>query len=108
MDFFVTITALAALAVVVVQSILKLNVIPVFFANKFPVLTNIVLSIIAAVVVTWSNLVVIVGFWHWVAYVGTVVVLAAVTYNATLRNSAGYKAATSAKSLAEAKVALKK
>lgn len=92
MEYFAQVTALATLAVVVVQQILKLNVIPVYFANKFPVLTNIVLSLAAAIVVTWQNALVLVGLWQWVAYVGTLSVLAAVTYNMTLRNSASIQA----------------
>ena len=51
---FAAITALATLAIVVVQQILKLNVIPLFFANKYPIITNIGISLIASVVVTWQ------------------------------------------------------
>lgn len=87
MEYFAQITALAALAVVAVQQILKLNVIPVYFANKYPVLTNIVLSVIASVVVTWKTAVNLVNVGQWIAYVATVSVLAAVTYNMTLKNS---------------------
>lgn len=87
MDSFAEITALAALAVVAVQQILKLNVVPVFFANKYPVITNIVLSVVASVIVTWQNLIALVSWTEWVVYVGTVSVLAAITYNMTLRNS---------------------
>lgn len=87
MEYFAQITALAALAVVAVQQILKLNVIPVYFANRYPVITNIVLSIIASVVVTYKTAVNLVTWQQWVTYVATVSVLAAVTYNMTLRNS---------------------
>lgn len=87
MEYFAQVTALAALAVVAVQQILKLNIVPVFFANKYPVFTNIVLSVIASVIVTWQTAVNLVGWTAWVAYVGTVSVLAAVTYNMTLKNS---------------------
>lgn len=87
MEYFAQITALAALAVVAVQQILKLNVIPVYFANKYPVLTNIALSIVAAIVVTWQTAITLVDWKQWVAYVVTLIVLSAVTYNATLRNS---------------------
>lgn len=89
MEFFTEITALAALSVVAVQQILKLNIIPVLFANKYPVLTNILLSAIAAVVVTWQTAVVLVGWVEWVTYVATVSVLAAITYNMTIKNSDG-------------------
>jgi hypothetical protein len=87
MEYFAQITALAALSVVAVQQILKLNVIPLYFANKYPVLTNLLLSIIASVVVTWQTAINLVGVGAWVAYVGTVSVLAAVTYNMTIKNS---------------------
>jgi hypothetical protein len=87
MELFTEITALAALAVVAVQQILKLNVIPVFFANKYPVLTNVLLSAIAAVIVTWQTAITLVGWVEWVVYVATISVLAAITYNMTLRNS---------------------
>jgi len=87
MEYFAQVTALAALAVVAVQQILKLNVIPVYFANKYPVITNLVLSVIASVVVTWQTAVSLMGVSAWVAYVGTVSVLAAVVYNMTLKNS---------------------
>lgn len=89
MEYFAQITALAALAIVTVQQILKLNVIPVYFANKYPVLTNIVLSVVASVVVTWQTAINLVGVGAWVAYVGTLSVLSAVTYNMTLKNSDG-------------------
>lgn len=87
MEYFAEITALAALAVVAVQQILKLNVIPVYFANKYPVFTNIFLSIVASVVVTWQTAIQLVNWTEWVVYVATVSVLSAVTYNMTLRNS---------------------
>jgi hypothetical protein len=87
MEFFSEVTALAALSVVAVQQILKLNVVPIYFANKYPILTNIVLSAIAAVVVTWQTAVQLIGVIDWIVYVATVSVLAAITYNMTLRNS---------------------
>lgn len=87
MEYFSEVTALAALAVVAVQQILKLNVIPVYFANKYPILTNVILSAVAAVVVTWQTAVNLVTWAQWVVYVATVSVLAAITYNMTLKNS---------------------
>ncbi len=87
MEYFAQITALAALAVVVVQQVLKLNVIPLYFANKYPVITNMLLSILASVVVTWQSTINLVGWLQWVTYVGTVSVLAAITYNMTIKNS---------------------
>lgn len=97
MDFFLQITALAVLAVVVVQQILKLNVVPVYLANKYPVLTNVVLSFIAALVVTWQTAITLVNVWAVIAYAGTVAVLAAVTYNATLKNSEAVQLASNKK-----------
>jgi len=87
MELFSQYTALAALAVVAVQQILKLNVIPVYFANKYPVITNVILSTIASVIVTWQTAVTLVDWKDWVVYIATVSVLAAITYNMTLRNS---------------------
>lgn len=87
MEFFTEITALATLAVVAVQQILKLNVIPLYFANKYPVFTNFALSAIAAVIVTWQTAITLVGWVEWVTYVATISVLAAITYNMTLKNS---------------------
>lgn len=87
MESFAEITALAALSVVAVQQILKLNVIPVYFANKYPLMTNVLLSVVASLIVTWQNMVALTTIWAWVAYVGLVSVLAAITYNMTLRNS---------------------
>ena len=87
MEYFAEVTALAALAVVAVQQILKLNVVPVSFANKYPVLTNVVLSVIASVIVQWQTAVTLVGVGDWLTYIGTVSVVAAIVYNMTLRNS---------------------
>lgn len=87
MEFFTEVTALAALAVVAFQQILKLNVVPIFLANKYPVYTNIVLSIAASVFVQVQNLVNLVDWKDWVLHIATVAVVAAITYNMTLRNS---------------------
>jgi hypothetical protein len=94
MELFSEITALAALAVVAVQQILKLNVIPVYFANKYPVITNIVLSIIASIVVQYQTAVNLVGWTDWVVYIATVSVVAAIAYNMTLRNEPTIQAAS--------------
>lgn len=92
MELFTEVTALAALAVVAVQQILKLNVVPLSFANRYPVLTNILLSAIAAVVVTWQTAVALVSVTEWVIYIATISVVAAITYNNTLRNWAQLRA----------------
>lgn len=87
MEFFTEVTALAALAVVAVQQLLKLNFIPVTIANRYPVLVNVLLSLAASVYVTWQNMVNLVSVQDWILHVATVSVLAAITYNMTLRNS---------------------
>ena len=97
MDYFTQITALAALAVVVVQQVLKLNVVPVYFANKYPVVTNVALSILAAIVVSWQTAVNLVGWLQWVVYVATISIVAAVTYNMTIRNSDAVQAVSNKK-----------
>lgn len=97
MEYFSEITALAALSVVAFQQILKLNVVPLYFANNYPVLTNIGLSIVASLVVTWATAVELTNLGEWIAYVGTVAVLAAITYNMTLRNSEAVKNASNKK-----------
>ncbi len=94
---FATITALATLAVVAVQQIFKLNVIPLYFANKYPLLTNIGLSLVASLIVTWQTAINLTTVWEWIAYVATVVILSAVTYNATLKNSDAVQAASNKK-----------
>jgi hypothetical protein len=97
MDLFNEYTALAALAVVAVQQILKLNVIPVYFANRFPIITNILLSIVAAIVVNWKTVVTLTTWTDWVVQVAVIGVVAAITYNSTLRNSADAQALTDQK-----------
>ncbi len=51
MDLLTQTALIAAAAVAVVQQILKLNIVPVAFANRYPVPTNILLSLIATVIV---------------------------------------------------------
>lgn len=88
MEFLNQATLLAAGAVLLVQQVLKLKVVPVSFANKYPVFTNFGLSIVAAVVAVWQT----VEFsamdtWDWLVLVGTISVVAAIAYNMTLSNS---------------------
>lgn len=87
MELFSQWTALAALAVVAVQQILKLNVIPVYFANNYPVATNVVLSVIASAIANASSKIALTNVWQWLTYVATVSVVAAITYNQTLKQS---------------------
>lgn len=86
MDFFSHITLLSALAVVLIQQILKLNVVPSVFANKYPVLTNILLSIVTSIVEVWRTSVQPHAWTDWILLVATTSVVAAITYNATIRN----------------------
>lgn len=82
MEYFTYITGLSALAVVAVQQILKLKFVPLAFANKYPVPTNILLSIAASVIVVWQDKVVEPTTWtQWVALVAVVAVVAAIVYN---------------------------
>jgi hypothetical protein len=85
MEYFTHVTALAALAVVAVHEILKLKVIPTTVANKYPVPTNILLSVIAALIVVWQSNVTKPMVWTgWVTLVATISVVAAVVYNQLL------------------------
>jgi len=86
MDFFTHVTALASLAVVAVQQILKLNFVPMGFANRHPVPTNILLSIAAAIIAAWKTSVAPHSWTDWVLLIATVSVVAAIVYNSTLRN----------------------
>lgn len=57
MEFLDNSVIQAGLAVLLVQQILKLKVVPVSFANKYPVQTNIVLSVLASIFILdldWS------------------------------------------------------
>lgn len=87
MDVLTQATVLAAGAVLLVQQIIKLNIIPVAFANRYPVPTNLLLSIIATVIVTVP--IVHVGWsWHNAPVIlrtfGLVAVGAAIAYNQLL------------------------
>lgn len=86
MEYFTHVTALAALSVVGVQQILKLKVVPNGFANRYPVPTLIILSIIASVIAVAQTPVNADAWTDWVLLVGTVAVVAAITYNMTLKN----------------------
>lgn len=92
MDFFTNITALAALAVVAAQQILKLNIVPLAFANRYPVPTNILLSIAGAVVVVYAELSEAHSVRDWILLVATISVVSAVVYNSTLRQWAQLRA----------------
>lgn len=93
MDFFTSATVLAALAVVVVQQILKLNFIPITLANKYPVPTLIVLSIGASFIAEFSGGITPHTLTDWLLVVASVSVSAAIVYNATLANWKSLRAA---------------
>lgn len=57
MEFFTEASLAAAGVVILVQQILKLKIVPLALANKYPVPTNIILSVIATFIlvpVQWS------------------------------------------------------
>lgn len=64
MEFLAEAATLGATTVFIVLEIFKLKVVPLAFANKYPVQTNIVLSVIVALLLagltglqwTWANL----------------------------------------------------
>lgn len=78
---------LAAGAVTVAHEILKLKLVPLAFANRYPVPTNIILSVIAALIVKWQDLATLHSFGQWAAFIGLVAVIAAVTYNQLIGKS---------------------
>lgn len=92
MDFFTHVTVLAALAVVAVTQILKLNLVPLKFANNHPVPTNIVLSVVAAIFVDWKNIQHVSGWTNWVGTVAIIAVTAAIVYNQLLGRWTALKA----------------
>lgn len=92
-SFIAQAVGLAAIAVVIVQQILKSKVIPIYFANKYPQLTNIILSAIAAVVVVWQTGIILpVTIWEWISYIGLISVVAAITYNNLVQGWSGVRA----------------
>ena len=74
----------AGLAVTLVLQVLKLKIIPVAIANRYPVVVNILLSIIAAIFVIPSNEWHFHHWWEIVTQVGVIAVIAALTYNQLL------------------------
>lgn len=80
-EFFSRVAGLAALAVVAVQQVLKLKFIPVGFANKYPVPTNILLSVVTSIIVVWRTALEPRVWTDWVILVATVSVVAAIVYN---------------------------
>jgi hypothetical protein len=92
MEFLSGAALIAATVVVLVQQILKLNLVPLAFANRYPVPTNILLSIVATLFVVKPafNLSNLPGLF---VQVGTVAVVAAISYNQLLGKWSQLKAA---------------
>lgn len=91
---FAHVSGLAALAVVALQQILKLNFVPGAFANRYPVPTNILLSIGAAMIAVWqTNAINPVTWTGWLQLVATIAVVAAIVYNQLIGRWAQLKAA---------------
>lgn len=93
MEFLNHSVVLAGLAVMAVQQILKLKAVPIGIANRYPVPTLIVLSVVASFLAVWNDNVTRPHVWtSWVQLVATVAVVAAVTYNMTIKNWADLRA----------------
>jgi len=83
MEFLTQASLAAAGVVLLVQQILKLNIVPLAFANRYPVPTNILLSIVATVFIVpinWS----LDNIGDLALQIGTVAVVAAIAYNQLL------------------------
>lgn len=88
MDFFNHVTVLLALTVLASQQILK--IIPLgftAFANKYPVFTNIGISIVSTVVAATTNHIAPKGWTGWVGAVALCALVAALFYNNTFGKS---------------------
>lgn len=85
-ELFTKVAALSALSVVAVHEILKLKIVPVSFANRYPVPTNIILSILSAVIVSWQDFLNVTVWTEYVVLAGVTSVVAAITYNSLLKN----------------------
>lgn len=85
--YFSTVTAVAAVGVVILQQILKLKFVPVSFANKYPVPTNIALSVIASTIAVFVAKPVAPTDWlGWLLLAVFISVVAGIIYNTTLNN----------------------
>lgn len=83
MEFLSEASLAAAGVVLLVQQILKLNIVPLAFANRYPVPTNIILSVIATIFlvpINWS----LDNIGDLALQIGTVAVVAAIAYNQLL------------------------
>lgn len=91
-NIFLHAVALSALAVVALHQILKLKIVPLSFANKYPVPSLIVLSIGASLVATWKTAVQPHSWTDWLVLVATIAVSAALTYRTTIQSWAQLRA----------------
>lgn len=85
-NLFAHAVALSALAIVAIQQILKLNLVPLAFANKYPVPTLILLSVGASIVTVLTTPINPHSWTDWLVLGGTIAVTAALTYRTTLKN----------------------
>lgn len=87
MEYLNHVVVLGGLAVLIVQEIIKLKFVPVQFANKYPVPTNIILSVLTAVVVVWKDNLANPRSWtNWVQLVASISLVAAFAYNMTIKH----------------------
>lgn len=86
-ELLAKLVVVSGISVSLVQEILKLRIIPLVFANRYPVPTNIVLSVIASVIALYTQGLLEVSSW---LTIGTTVmataVIASMTYNNLLDN----------------------
>lgn len=81
-DFVTKITLLAGVGVLAVQQILKILPVSVTeFANRYPVPTNIALSVGAALFAVWQDFIQPVVWTDWVALIAVISATAAIIYN---------------------------
>lgn len=86
-QFLVEVAMVSGLAVVAAQQILKLKIIPLAFANRYPVPTNILLSIAASIIaVVTNNQSTPDGALGWIVLISFTAVIAAIVYNNLLKN----------------------
>lgn len=87
MEFLSAAAISAAAVVLVVTEVLKLRIVPLAFANRYPVITNVILSVFVTfflVPVEFS----LDNIGHLLVQIGTVAVIAAIAYNQLVSRSA--------------------
>lgn len=86
MEYLTQVGVLAGLAVLALEQLLKLKIVPTQIANKYPVPVLIVLSIVAAIIVSVSDWLNPNSIGEWIQLVATIGLVAAFTYNHTFKN----------------------